>query len=103
MLASLDAFCLASFSEGLPVSILEAMAAGLPVIGSKVNGIQEVVDNQITGLLFANNNDKELTWLIENLAQGKIAGNRLIENAFVFLKDNHSYSKVYGEYCSLVS
>ncbi len=38
MLSAFDAFCLSSFSEGLPVSLLEAMAAVVPVIGSEVVG-----------------------------------------------------------------
>ena len=52
LLSSLDVFCLPSLSEGLPVSILEAMAAMVPVIGSNVAGIREVVDSGKTGLLW---------------------------------------------------
>ena len=46
-----DAFVLPSRDEGMPNAMLEAMAAGLPVIGSKVSGLEEVVVDGETGLL----------------------------------------------------
>ena len=72
MLSAMDCFCLPSFSEGLPVSILEAMAAGLVVVGSDVSGIREVLENGVTGFLFPSNDDKELAKLLNNIILGKI-------------------------------
>lgn len=46
-----DVFVLPSRDEGMPNAMLEAMAAGLPVIGSKVSGLDEVVIDDETGLL----------------------------------------------------
>jgi glycosyltransferase involved in cell wall biosynthesis len=51
LLAKSQIFVLATHYEGLPISILEAMRGGLPVIGSSVNGIPEEVDHGITGLV----------------------------------------------------
>jgi colanic acid/amylovoran biosynthesis glycosyltransferase len=48
-----SAFCLPTFIEGLPVVLMEAMACGLPVVTTPVNGIPELVQDGVTGLLVA--------------------------------------------------
>ncbi len=49
--ATLDIFALSSVNEGTPVAVIEAMAAGRPVIAAAVGGVPDVVDDGGTGLL----------------------------------------------------
>ena len=51
ILRSMDVFAMSSIAEGTPGSALEAMGSGLPVVGTRVGGIPEVIDNGITGQL----------------------------------------------------
>lgn len=51
LLAGLDIFCLCSRKEGLPISLIEAMAAGLPAIGAAVEGIRDVITHGKNGFL----------------------------------------------------
>lgn len=50
-LAAIDLFVLPSLFEGMPLALLEAMAAGLPVVATAVDGVPEVVESGITGEL----------------------------------------------------
>jgi glycosyltransferase involved in cell wall biosynthesis len=54
-LRAMDVFALTSRSEGFPVSLLEAWAAGVPVVAPKVGGIPDVVSHDDNGLLFKPN------------------------------------------------
>ncbi len=67
LLAAADAFILPSYNEGLPMSMLEAMAWGLPVIVTPVGGIPEVVNHNQNGLLVQPGNQEQLVQAMQNL------------------------------------
>ena len=70
ILKNTEIFCLPSYREGFPKSILEASASGIPCVVSNSIGCRESVINNKTGLLFKNkdHNDliKKISFLIEN-------------------------------------
>jgi len=68
ILSSLDIFVLASKKEGLGTSILEAMAAGVPVIGTASGGIPELIKDGENGLLVPPSNPEKLKDAILKLA-----------------------------------
>lgn len=46
-----DVFVLPSFAEGVPVSLMEAMAAGVPVVTTQIAGVSELVENGVSGYI----------------------------------------------------
>jgi len=67
LLAAADAFVLPSRWEGLPMALLEAMMAGLPVVAARVQGVDEVIENGAQGLLVPLENPEELSKAILQL------------------------------------
>jgi colanic acid/amylovoran biosynthesis glycosyltransferase len=59
-LAGADVFCLPSFAEGLPVSIMEAMAIGVPVVTTFISGIPELAVHEHTALVVPAGNVESL-------------------------------------------
>jgi glycosyltransferase involved in cell wall biosynthesis len=70
-LSKVGIFVLPSLYEGLGVAILEAMAAGKPVVATGVGGIPEVVEDQVTGLLVPPEDSRALARAISRLISEK--------------------------------
>jgi glycosyltransferase involved in cell wall biosynthesis len=78
--ASLDICILPSFEEGMPMTILEAMAAGKPVIATPVGEVPKIVDPQVDGLLVSPGNVSELSAAMTRLLGDVALGRRMGEN-----------------------
>jgi glycosyltransferase involved in cell wall biosynthesis len=68
LLRAADLFLLTSISEGIPLTVIEAMAAGLPVIATRVGGLAEMVEDGTTGHLAPSGDDAALAGYILRLA-----------------------------------
>lgn len=95
-------FILPSIYEGNPISILEAMSVGLPILASRVGGIPDVVKDGINGYLFNVNDSDDLISSLNKLMRDD-------SNRDIIAKNNISISKQYSigncskEYHSLFS
>ena len=85
ILQILDIFCLTSYREGLPLSAIEAMAAGLPVVGTQTDGIRVVVNSGRNGIMVDIDDEAELadalTRLVSDQALRIQMGNSAREDA----------------------
>jgi glycosyltransferase involved in cell wall biosynthesis len=77
LLGAADAALLSSVSEGIPLSLIEAMAAGLPVVSTRVGGVPEVVEEGRSGLLVPAGDDDALAQRILRLARNPALGQQL--------------------------
>jgi glycosyltransferase involved in cell wall biosynthesis len=75
--ANADLFILPSFSEGRSNALLEAMASGLPVVASTIDGVTELVEDDRTGRLFPPGDDEALAAVLCALLQDASARSRL--------------------------
>lgn len=87
LLASADVFCLSSRWEGMPLALLEAMAAGLPVVATDVGGVSEVVTPDSGGLLVPPGDPSALAAAIESAATRPELGGRSRETARRFSRE----------------
>ena len=77
LLESAAVYALPSYSEGMPISLLEAMAAGVPAIASPVGGIPEVLVDGVSGLLSAPGDVATLTRLLRKVLIDRKLGERI--------------------------
>ena len=89
LLAAADLFLLTSISEGIPVTLIEAMGAGLPIVSTAVGGIPEVVRPEETGLVAPRSDDEQLARSALRLLADRLlaqsfgqAGRALAQNMF---------------------
>lgn len=80
-LKSLDIFLFTSKTEGLGTSVLDAMAAGIPVVATKAGGVPEMIKHDYNGLLCPVGSTHCLTTSVERLLKDNALKMKLLENA----------------------
>lgn len=87
VMQSLDLFLITSVTEGLGTIVLEAFAAGVPVVGTRAGGIPEMVEDGETGLLAAPRDVKRLTAACLRILSDPDLSTTLTANALVRVQD----------------
>jgi glycosyltransferase involved in cell wall biosynthesis len=97
-----DLAVLPSHTEGLPVIVLEAMAAAVPVVATAVGGTPEVVEEGVTGYLVPDRNpaalaDRILAVLRDEPARVALGlrGRERVRDRFTFSAQSHAYSRLF--------
>jgi glycosyltransferase involved in cell wall biosynthesis len=101
LLAAADALLLTSVSEGVPVTIIEAMTAGVPVAATSVGGVPELIDDGRTGLLAPRGDCVTLAAALVRLASDVDLRARLANAALERLDGRFSESRMIDQYIQL--
>ncbi len=88
-----DIVALTSLNEGTPVCLIEAQAAGIPVVSTDVGGVKDVVKNGETGLLVESNNPQELANAMQKLIENPELRKKLGKEGQKFMLEKYSYQR----------
>jgi glycosyltransferase involved in cell wall biosynthesis len=97
LIAAMDQFVLSTHREGFPLSILEAMAMGKPVVATAVGGIPEIVTQGVTGYLHQHGNSQELADALLRLMDNPEEARRMGASAREHVLQNYSRQKFTDE------
>lgn len=89
-----DIFLLTSDFEGTPNVVLEAMAAGLPVVATRVGGVPDIIEHGVTGLLAEPQAEAELTALLRQLTEQPERRAQLGEAARAHIEQQHALHRL---------
>lgn len=98
LLNAIDIFVLCSISEGMPVTLLEAMATERPIVATKVGGIHEIIEHGREGILVESNNHELLAEAIADLLAHKDKAMRLGSSARKRLKERFTLAAMIEKY-----
>jgi glycosyltransferase involved in cell wall biosynthesis len=97
ILSIMDVFVMPSLREGLGLALMEAMAAGLAVIGSDIGGIKDLVQDGVNGLLVKPADVRNLACAISALLEDSEKRRLLGQEAQVFIRQNFTQEKMIAE------
>lgn len=106
-LPAMDVFVLPSLTEGTPMSMLEAMAGGIPVVASSVGGVPQVIDSDKGGILVTPGKPEEIKNAIRILYKNETLRNCVSQEAQKTIKLKYDakdwINKVETEYLNVIN
>ncbi|MGB6063219.1 MAG: glycosyltransferase family 4 protein [Desulfomonilaceae bacterium] len=92
-LALADVFLLPSFKEGMPVTIIEAMRSGLPIISTRVAGIPDMIEDGVSGLLINPGSPEEIAEAVLRLRRDEALRAKLEAAAKVTFEEKFEFAR----------
>ncbi|MBI2022063.1 glycosyltransferase family 4 protein [Candidatus Daviesbacteria bacterium] len=99
---SSDLFVLASENETFGQVFIESMACGLPVIGTKVGGIPEIISDSYNGYLIPPNDSSHLAQSVEKLINDHSTRDRFIKNGIKTVEDNFTFEQQFSNFIKML-
>lgn len=100
-LRACDVFVLPSFTEGMPVSVLEAFAWDRPVVATRVGGVPEIVEHGVSGLLVEPGDDVGLADAVVALLSDRPRALRMGKAGGCRVREQHGFARQTAEYVTL--
>jgi glycosyltransferase involved in cell wall biosynthesis len=94
-LRSAEFYCLPSYAEGQPMSIIEAMAVGLPVIATSVGSIPEMIEHETSGLLIQPGDRQSLALAIKKMVSDLKMREKMGKNAQSIARERHNITDLF--------
>ena len=101
LLAETDVFCLPSHNEGLPISLLEAMAVGIPPVVSDVGSVSEVVTDGIEGCLVEPGKVEQIALAIRRMYDNETFWHRASRACMERIKEEFSEERYFNTFAEL--
>jgi L-malate glycosyltransferase len=100
-LSRMDVFALPSLHEGAPIALLEAMAAGVPVVAARVGGIPEMIGDSGAACLVDGHDPVVWAHAIERILTDRAATDEMIKRAHRLVSERFSIDAMHAQYCEL--
>ena len=95
---SLSIYVHASLGETMSTAIMQAMACGLPIVGSDVPGINNMITQNHTGILVTPKQPKQMFNAFQQLIENPLFAEKLVSNALKFANENYSNKSMFAKY-----